>query len=86
MSCGCAVITSKSGGVNEFAKENKNCLLFEPKNEHELSKKLSLLIQDALLRNELAVEGIQTAAFFDWKKSSEQLLNILKSQHSLFSK
>lgn len=77
MACGCAVITSKSGGVNEFAKDNDNCLMFEPKNEHELFEKIKMLILDQTLRKRLAIAGIKTSLSFDWEKSSKQLLNII---------
>lgn len=77
MACGCAVITSKSGGVNEFAEEGKNCLMFEPENEHELTENLNILINDIVLRKRLAIAGVRTASAFDWKKSANQLLNIL---------
>ena len=77
MACGCAVITSKSGGVNEFARDNENCLMFEPKNEKELSDKIQMLVCDAALRKKLALAGIETSLSFDWKKSSNQLLKIL---------
>lgn len=77
MACGCAVITSKSGGVNEFAKENENCLMFEPKNELELSEQLIKLLEDENLRKRIAYEGIKTAQKFDWNKSAQQLINVL---------
>lgn len=77
MACGCAVITSKSGGVNEFAVDNSNCLMFEPKNELELTDKLIRLINDKNLRNRLSQEGVKTAESFDWDKSAMQLINIL---------
>ena len=63
MACGCAVITSKSGG--------------EPENEHELTENLNILINDIVLRKRLAIAGVRTASAFDWKKSANQLLNIL---------
>lgn len=33
MACGCAVILSNSGGVNEYAQLDDNCLMFDPRNE-----------------------------------------------------
>lgn len=77
MACGCAVITSKSGGVNEYAKDNENCLMFEPKNEVELTEKLIRLINEDNLRNKLSQEGVKTAQNFDWNKSALQLIEIL---------
>lgn len=77
MACGCAVITSKSGGVDEFARDGENCLMFEPRNEKELLEKLHTLISDVSLRNRIALAGIKTAHSFDWSKSTNQFLSIL---------
>lgn len=77
MACGGAVITSKSGGVNEFAVDNSNYLMFESKNELELTDKLRRLINDKNLRNRLSQEGVKTTESFDWDKSAMQLINIL---------
>lgn len=77
MACGCAVITSKSGGVNEYALDNVNCLMYEPKNEIELTEKLILLLNNEKLRNDIAKEGVKTAKNFDWNKSALQLLKII---------
>ena len=74
MACGCAVITSKSGGVDEFAIDGENCLMFEPRNENELLERLYILIGDVNLRNRIALAGIKTAHSFDWSKSAEQFL------------
>jgi glycosyltransferase involved in cell wall biosynthesis len=78
MACGCAVITSNSGGVNEYAIDNVNCLMFEPKNEKELEDKLVLLIENSYLRKSLSMEGIKTAQHFTWNNSSVQLLHIIE--------
>ncbi len=33
MACGCALILTDAGGVNEYAIANENCLMYEPKNQ-----------------------------------------------------
>lgn len=78
MACGCAVITSDSGGVDEYAIPEKNCLMYKPKDEIQLQEQLCRLIENKELRNRLAINGIQTASLFDWKKSAGQLLEIIK--------
>lgn len=47
MACGCSILTSKSGGVNEYVKENFNCLMYTPKDVLELKIKLMDLIDDS---------------------------------------
>lgn len=77
MACGCACIISRSGGVDEFAKENKNCLMFTPKHEDELRHCLLNLLDDADLRKRLSEAGRQMAEGFSWEYSAKQLLNII---------
>jgi glycosyltransferase involved in cell wall biosynthesis len=77
MACGCAVILTDAGGVNEYAKPNKNCLMYEPKNITELKEKLLLLIYNPDLRKKLSQNGLETAKEFSWGKSAEQLEIIL---------
>lgn len=77
MACGCAVITSESGGVNEFAVDGVNCLMYEPKNENQLLEKLSVMMLNLDLRKRLAKQGIKTAKDFSWNKSANQLIHIL---------
>lgn len=80
MACGCAVICSKSGGVNEYVKDNINCLLYEPKNEIELQECIIKMIQDVKLRKELSLNGIKTANNFKWEISAQQFINIISKQ------
>lgn len=79
MACGCAVITSDSGGVNEYAVAEENCLMFPPKDEDALQKQLCRLVENPVLRDRLVKAGLQTAASFDWQKSAAQLLKIIEN-------
>lgn len=77
MACGCAVICSDSGGVNEFARPNKNCLMFQPKDEEELKSLLMRLVDDENLRRNLSLQGVETAKNFTWENSAKQFLKII---------
>lgn len=77
MACGCAVITSDAGGVNEYAHDEDNCLMYEPKNAKQLEERLCRLIENEELRKRLAVKGIQTAMQFNWEKSVSHFQDIL---------
>ncbi|WP_308765554.1 glycosyltransferase family 4 protein [uncultured Bacteroides sp.] len=78
MSTGCSIISSRSGGVNEFCFENHNCLMFEPKNGEDLNGKLIELVKSSELRNKLISNGICISRNFTWEKSVEQLKAILE--------
>lgn len=80
MACGCACLISNSGGVNEYAVSNINCLMYEPKNISEMVTKLNGLIYNIPLQKSLREKSKITVKNFNWQKSTQQLLNILNDQ------
>jgi len=78
MACGCAVLMSDSGGGNEYAIADKNCLMYEPKNKQQLAIKLTQLINDEDLRKKLYYEAIQSAKQYTWHKTVKQFTQILE--------
>lgn len=77
MGCGCSVITSDSGGVNEYAVPNVNCLMYTPKKVAELVQCLNILIADEQMRLKLSLAGQEVAKVFNWERSTKQLLDII---------
>lgn len=77
MACGCAVITSDSGGVNEYAEDGHNCLMYQPGDEDALRTLLTGLISDPEKRWRLGIKGIETAKNFTWEKSARALEGII---------
>lgn len=77
MKCGCAVITSDSKGVDEFAINNKNCLMFMPKNIEQLKKRLEFLIDNKEKRIELSNNTQQLENKFTSITMFKQLEKIL---------
>lgn len=77
MKCGCAVINSDSKGVDEFAVEGENCLMFEPKNIEQLKDKLELLILDSKKREELQKGYMKLKKEFSTEDMYKQLELIL---------
>lgn len=77
MKCGCAVITSDSKGVDEFAIDGENCLMFKPKNIEQLKDKLELLILDSKKREELQKGYMKLKKEFSTEDMYKQLELIL---------
>ncbi|MEQ1106347.1 glycosyltransferase family 4 protein [Acinetobacter ursingii] len=77
MACGCACLISKSGGVNEYAVSDVNCIMYEPKDISEMVTKLNSLISNFSLQQRLRKKGNMTVKNFEWQTSTQQLLNIL---------
>lgn len=78
MACGCSVILSDAGGVNEYAEPSINCLMFEPKNQEELIQNINTLIDSPELRDRLAKNAMRTVKRFSWQNSKDQLLDVLE--------
>jgi glycosyltransferase involved in cell wall biosynthesis len=85
MACGCVVILTDAGGVNEYAAPGQNCLMYKPKNADELKEKILLAVNNLGLRNELSRNAMETAKKFSWQKSAEQLEKALGFTSTLCS-
>ncbi|MGL5965534.1 MAG: glycosyltransferase family 4 protein [Fusobacteriaceae bacterium] len=71
MASGCSVVTSDSGGVNEYAKNNYNCYIYPPKDVDMLVQKIEELVLDSLKREKLILNSANTIKEFSWQKSSK---------------
>jgi glycosyltransferase involved in cell wall biosynthesis len=65
MACGCAVITTDSGGVRQFASDAQNCLMTSPNDAQALAHAIESLVHDAECRKALADAGRETAQAYD---------------------
>ena len=73
-----AVLASDINGYSELIN-NKNGLLFKNKNENDLLNKLTLLIEDDNLRNNLKNFGYEFSKKYNWKKVSEDILKTYRN-------
>ncbi|HBE73253.1 MAG TPA: hypothetical protein DDW31_04060 [candidate division Zixibacteria bacterium] len=78
MACGCAVVTSRNGGCDEYAVHGRNCLTYPPGDPAALAGHVQNLLGDSALRSRLAAEGVRTARRFSWEASAGRLLEILE--------
>ena len=79
MACGCAVVTTASGGVEDFAIHNETALLCKAGNISEMVEDIGLLLNDKEIRYRLALNGSNYIKKFTWKKSFHEFEKILKS-------
>ncbi len=73
---GCPVIASRVGGIPEYLKENESGLLFESGNFKELADKISILLSDKKLKNELIASGLKYVQRFDWNVLAPEYINL----------
>jgi glycosyltransferase involved in cell wall biosynthesis len=77
LSVGSAVIATDVGGTKEIIKNNENGFLIENKNEHELIKKLQILIEDKELRKKFKTASKETIEkYFSEDVMIEKFVNV----------
>ena len=79
MTCGAAVITTDTGGMRDFVKENENGLIVKKHNTADLVEKIEMLINDKELRIRIAKNGLETAKTMNWDESVSQLIAYYQS-------
>jgi glycosyltransferase involved in cell wall biosynthesis len=77
MACGCGVILTDAGGVNEYAIPNENCLMYTPKDIQKLQENILRLAAKKELRDYLSINSQNQAKKFSWSKSTDQFLKAL---------
>ncbi len=77
MACGCALVSTANGGVNEFAANGKSALLAPVKAPEELAKQLLRVLRDEKLRSRLAREGSKQISQFTWDRAVSSLEKLL---------
>ena len=80
MACGCALATTDSLGVREYAFNEKTALISAPKNPEELARNIIRLIQDNNLRISLAESGHRFIQNFTWEKAVNEFEKTISDQ------
>jgi len=78
MACGCAVVSTDIGGVEDYAIHKKTALLSPVKNPDFLADNLLVLLKNDNLRINLAYAGNSHIKNFTWEKATNKLESILK--------
>lgn len=72
MACGTPLVTTRSGGVSEYAK-NSNSILVTPHSVGAIVKGVESVYKDIALRVKLSVAGRDTSKQFDWEDTIDTL-------------
>ncbi len=81
MACGCALVSTNSGGVIEYAQNGKNAeILSSPPNPEEIANAIKKIILERERRIRLAYEGNKTIQQnFSWDRSVDMLDKFIKT-------
>lgn len=80
MSVGTPVVTSNTTCLPEIAGDA--ALLVDPHNVDEIAENIYRILSDTSLAEDLIKKGLIQAQKFDWKKTGEEVLKVLKAQSS----
>ena len=81
MACGTVLLLSDSGGVNEYADSEYNCLMYTPKNKIELKQQLIKLLYDPILIEKLQLNTKESARKFTWESSVQQFTYVIMKEY-----
>lgn len=77
MACGVPVLTSHTTALPEVC--STSALYFDPAKQHEIARCIKLLVDDRNLQQNLSGQGRQQASRFNWERSAEQTLAVLRA-------
>ncbi|MGO4770969.1 glycosyltransferase family 4 protein [Flavobacterium sp. W22_SRS_FK3] len=80
LNCGATILSSDSGGVREYARNDYNASLYSPGNISELKEKLTELINDKNKRDMYNKYANETIKEFSWDKSAKMLISIIENK------
>ena len=80
MACGCVVVGTRTGALDEIGKHNENSLICDPEDIEGLAKNLEILINDKNLLKKLSESSVETAMKLDWEISISKMEDVFKSK------
>jgi glycosyltransferase involved in cell wall biosynthesis len=76
MACGCPVITSNTSSLPEVV--GNAGIMVDPYDVNEIAKAIDLILFNENLRNEMIEKGLKQAKKFSWKKTAEEIYEVIK--------
>lgn len=73
--CGCPVVASRAASIPEVCGDS--VVYFDPSDIGDIADKISLVLNDAELRQDLVRMGIDNCRRYSWRKSAERLYEII---------
>jgi L-malate glycosyltransferase len=86
MTSGCAVVSTRHAGIQEYGKHNYNCLMAEIGNPTSLAEQIIELIDNKNKRYMLIQNGYKTAAQYSWEKTIDKLESYLSGAIQLWNR
>lgn len=79
MSMGCPVVSSNAGSLPEVGGDA--AIYFDPANINDMTQKITKVLYDEKLRQNLIQKGLQRVEAFSWKRLAEQTLEVYENSN-----
>ncbi len=73
---GCPVVASRTQALVEIGEPG--CLFADPKDPRDMAKKISMILEDETLRNQLVETGKVLAGNYSWQKTAWETANVYR--------
>ena len=80
LACGCALVTTDSGGIRDFAVNEKTALISPIKDPETLARNIIYLIENDEFRIKLAKQGNEFIRQFTWDKAIDRFEQLILSR------
>lgn len=77
MACGCAVVVTDNGGVNEYIKDGLNGIICPIRDSNCLYQKVMLLTSNKALREQIIQNGLKTAEEFSYDNMNKNFIRLI---------
>jgi len=78
MACGAALVTTNTGGSQDYAFDGKTALVSPPREPEKLANNLACILDDETLRGELAKNGSKIINELSWEENTLKLERLFK--------
>lgn len=78
MACGKAILASKTGGLKDIIKDEKNGIHFKPKNHLDLSEKIKFLFDNQHLITTLGNNSLEEVKKYSWERVIKTTIELFK--------
>ncbi len=81
MHCGCAVVVTDNGGVNEYVRDGVNGVIVPVRDSESIKSAVTILLKNHTRRIQLARNALETSERFSFEKSYQSFQSIMSTEH-----
>lgn len=76
LACGTPIIITRSCGLSRYLSDGEGCYIIDYNDENALSEKISTILENDQLRNQLSIQASSVAGKFKWEEIISEYIDI----------